>query len=98
MTEIRACRPWLDAEIARLNPDLVVAMGAPAARSVFGRATPIEKSRRRIFTLAVGAHRTRAMVTVHPSYLLRVPDAALRAEAYANFVEDLRFAATALES
>ena len=96
VTEIRACRPWLEAEIDRLRPELVIAMGATAAQSVFGRATPIEKNRRRFFDHTIGSHRTRVMVTVHPSYLLRLPDEALRAEAYRNFVSDLRFAASAV--
>ncbi len=92
VTEIRACHPWLDAEIARLNPKLVIAMGATAAQSIFGRATPIEKNRRQFFEHEIGGHRTRVMVTVHPSYLLRVPDEDARAKAYADFVEDLRMA------
>ena len=91
-TEIRACHPWLEAEIGRLQPTLVIAMGASAAQSVFGRATPVEKSRRQFFDHAVGGHRTRVVVTVHPSYLLRLPDEDARAAAYANFVEDLRIA------
>ncbi len=92
VTEIRACHPWLDAEIARLKPDLVIAMGATAAQSVFGRATPVEKSRRQFFDHVIGGHRTRVVVTVHPSYLLRLPDEDAKAAAYANFVEDLRLA------
>ena len=98
VTEIRACHPWLTAELARLQPEVIVAMGATAAHSIFGRATPVEKSRRQIFDLTIGGHRTRVIVTVHPSYLLRLPDVALRAEAYRNFVDDLRFATTALKN
>ena len=94
-TEIRACHPWLEAEIGRLQPTLVIAMGASAAQSVFGRATPVEKSRRQLFDHAIGGHRTRVVVTVHPSYLLRLPDEAAKAAAYANFVEDLRIAVAA---
>ena len=92
VTEIRACRPWLDAEVARLKPALVIAMGASAAQSVFGRTTPVEKSRRQFFEHTVGGHRTRVVVTVHPSYLLRLPDEEAKAAAYAAFVEDLRIA------
>jgi len=94
--EIRACHPWLEAEIGRLQPTLVIAMGASAAQSVFGRATPVEKSRRQIFDHVIGGHGTRVVVTVHPSYLLRLPDEDARAAAYANFVEDLRIAQAAL--
>jgi probable DNA metabolism protein len=92
VTEVRSCRPWLDAEIARLKPDLVIAMGATAAQSVFGRATPVEKSRRQFFEHTIGGHPTRVVVTVHPSYLLRLPDEDAKAAAYENFVEDLRVA------
>lgn len=96
VTEIRACHPWLEAEVARLKPELVIAMGATAAHSVFGRATPIERNRRQFFERAIGGHRTRVLVTVHPSYLLRVPDEEARASAYAAFVDDLRMARDAV--
>ncbi len=92
VTEIRACHPWLEQEVGRVRPTLVIAMGASAAQSVFGRATPVEKSRRQFFEHDIGGHRTRVVVTVHPSYLLRLPDADAKAAAYADFVEDLRIA------
>jgi DNA polymerase len=69
--EIRACRPWYERELAALQPELVVAMGATAAQSVFGKITPIGKTRGRLIDL--GDDR-KALVTVHPSYLLRLPD------------------------
>ena len=53
---------------------------------MLGKATPIGKSRGQIFQLA---DQGQAMVTMHPSYLLRIPDEAARAEAYQRFVEDL---------
>lgn len=98
VTEIRACRPWIDTEVARIAPTLVVAMGASAAQSVFGRVTPVQKSRRQVFEHVIGGHRTRVMVTVHPSYLLRLPDEAAKAEAYAEFVDDLRMAQRTLSA
>ena len=70
VTEIKACRPWMEAEVARIAPKLVVAMGASAAQSVFGRVMPVQKSRRQFFEHTIGGHRTRVLVTVHPSYLL----------------------------
>jgi DNA polymerase len=91
-TEIETCRPWVQAEIARIRPTLVIAMGGTAASSVFGKATPVERSRRQFFERDIGGHRTRVVVTVHPSYLLRLPDEEAKAAAYANFVEDLRIA------
>jgi len=88
--EIRACRPWYERELAAVRPMLVVAMGATAAQSVFGRITTINKTRGRIIDLADGV---KALVTVHPSYLLRLPDAGAKAREYERFVADLKIAA-----
>lgn len=92
-SEIRACRPWYERERAAIKPVLVVAMGATAAQSVFGKITPINKSRGRLIDLEDG---TRALVTVHPSYLLRLPDAEAKAREYQRFVDDLKIAAALL--
>jgi probable DNA metabolism protein len=91
--EIKACRQWYERELATIKPDLVVAMGATAAQSVFGKITPINKNRGRPIDLDDG---TRALVTVHPSYLLRLPDADARAREYRRFVQDLKIAADML--
>jgi len=91
--EIKACRQWYERELAAIKPDLVVAMGATAAQSVFGKITPINKSRGRVIDLDDG---TRALVTVHPSYLLRLPDADAKAREYQRFVADLKIAAALL--
>jgi probable DNA metabolism protein len=91
--EIKACRQWYERELAAIKPDLVVAMGATAAQSVFGKITPINKNRGRPIDLDDG---TRALVTVHPSYLLRLPDAHAKAREYRRFVEDLKVAAAVL--
>jgi uracil-DNA glycosylase len=91
--EIKACRQWYERELASIKPALVVAMGATAAQSVFGKITPINKSRGRPIDLADGI---KALVTVHPSYLLRLPDAEAKAREYARFVEDLKIAANLL--
>ena len=61
-------------------------MGATAAQSVFGKITPINKNRGRLIDLDDG---TKALVTVHPSYLLRLPDADAKAREYQRFVDDL---------
>ncbi|QDM16489.1 UdgX family uracil-DNA binding protein [Tardiphaga sp. vice278] len=90
IAEIKACRPWYEREKASVQPELVVAMGATAAHSVLGKATPIAKTRGRILELD---DKTRVLVTVHPSYLLRLPDEEARAREYAHFVEDLRIVA-----
>ena len=92
--EIRACRQWYEQELEILKPDLVIAMGATAAQCVFGRITPINKNRGRLIDLPEGP---KALVTVHPSYLLRLPDAQAKAREYAHFVDDLRIAAALIK-
>ena len=92
--EIKACRPWYERELAAIKPALVVAMGATAAQSVFGKITPINKSRGRLIELDEGI---KALVTVHPSYLLRLPDQDAKAREYKRFVDDLRMAADFLK-
>jgi DNA polymerase len=88
--EIKACRQWYEREVSAIQPDLIVAMGATAAQSVFGKITPIGKTRGRLIDLPDGR---KALVTVHPSYLLRLPDPEAKALEYQRFVEDLRIAA-----
>ena len=92
--EIKACRQWYERELAVIKPDLVVAMGATAAQSVLGRITPINRNRGRLIDLDQGI---KALVTVHPSYLLRLPDADAKAREYQRFVEDLKIAAALLQ-
>jgi probable DNA metabolism protein len=89
--EISACHQWIERELDIIQPDLIVVLGATAARSIFGRATPIEKNRGRVITASNGAtgHEADILVTVHPSFLLRVPDED-RASTYARFVDDLK--------
>jgi uracil-DNA glycosylase len=91
--EIKTCRQWYERELAAIKPALVVAMGATAAQSVFGKITPINKNRGRLIDLEGGIT---ALVTVHPSYLLRLPDADARAREYLRFVDDLKIAAAQL--
>src|ERR1700726_3614508 len=88
--EIKACRPWYERELASIKPDLVVAMGATAAQCVLGKVTPINKNRGRLIDLDQGF---KVLVTVHPSYLLRLPDEDAKAAEYARFIEDLKIAA-----
>lgn len=95
--EIKACRQWYERELAAVRPALVVAMGATAAQSVFGKTTQIGKNRGHLIDLAEGGADTKALVTVHPSYLLRLPDEDAKAREYANFVQDLKLAASFLQ-
>jgi DNA polymerase len=85
--EIQACGFWLDVERVHVRPRLLVLMGASAARAVLGRAVTISRERGRPIQLADGQT---VFVTVHPSFLLRVPDAAAKAREYEAFVLDLR--------
>jgi DNA polymerase len=87
--EIDACNVWLQQEIEAVGPQLIVALGATAIRALAGRALPVQASRGRVLTLDDGRP---MLVTVHPSFLLRVPPENRDAE-YAKFVDDLRVAA-----
>lgn len=87
--EIDACERWLERELALVAPRLVVALGATAARALLGRAVSIERNRGRVLERPGAAP---VLVTVHPSFVLRVPDEH-KADAYRRFVEDLRTAA-----
>ena len=93
--EIKACRPWYLRELAAIRPELVVAMGATAAQSVLGKITPINKNRGGLIDLDDG---TRALVTVHPSYLLRLPDADARAHEIGASLETSRSPPTCCEN
>ena len=85
--EIEACRWWLDQERNIVRPKVTVALGATAARSLFGKVMPIARERGRALELPGGGE---AWITVHPSYLLRLKDQTAAAEEYAQFVDDLR--------
>jgi uracil-DNA glycosylase len=94
--EIDRCRWWLDQELALVRPGLVVALGVTAARGVLGRTVTLAKVRGEILP---GSGAGGVLVTIHPSYLLRMRregHEAERAEAYRRFVEDLRIGAKAL--
>ena len=84
------CRFWLDVERVQLRPRLTVLMGGTAARAVLGRPVTIGRERGRPFGLPDGSQ---GFITVHPSFILRVPDEASRAREYAALVTDLREAA-----
>lgn len=85
--EITACAPWLARERSLVAPRTLVMMGATAARAILGRPVTISRERGRPIPLDDGST---GWVTVHPSYLLRLPDEAAKAREYAAFVTDLR--------
>jgi uracil-DNA glycosylase len=92
-SEIAACRPWLDAELAVVAPEVLVCLGATAAQALLGRAVRVTRDRGRPLESALAPV---ALATVHPSSILRAPDAESRRRERALFVDDLRVAASAL--
>jgi DNA polymerase len=85
--EIRACRWWLDNELRFVRPRLAVALGATAAQSLLGRAVPVTKLRGTTVERKDGLT---VFLTVHPSYLLRIPDAAGREAERERFLDDMK--------
>jgi uracil-DNA glycosylase family protein len=85
-SEIRACQPWLEAEIDVVRPELIAALGAVAVTSLLGEGAKVTKDRGRIVESVYGP----CLVTVHPSSILRVEDGDERQAAYALFVQDLK--------
>jgi len=88
--EIEACRWWLDNEFRLVKPQLAVALGATAARALTGRDVTISRLRGKRMTFREGVE---GFITVHPSFLLRVPDAAAKEREYERFVADLKLVA-----
>jgi DNA polymerase len=91
-SEIGACRWWLEHEFDLTQPRVVVALGASAARAVMGKAMTIKANRGRLIDLP---NASRALITVHPSYLLRLRDERDKQREFDLLVEDLREAAEA---
>lgn len=88
--EVAACFPWLEAELAVVNPRVVVALGATAAQALFGKAFRVTRDRGRPVPSRWAPH---ALTTVHPSSLLRAPDEGTRRRETARFIADLKTAA-----
>ena len=85
--EVRACRPWLDAEVARLAPRAIGVLGATAAKSLLGASFKVSEQR----GVSVASPLAPVVLaTVHPSSLLRMPDPKMREREIARFVADLR--------
>jgi uracil-DNA glycosylase family protein len=89
-SEIAACRPWLDAELAVVQPSVLVCLGATAAQALLGRQFRVTKERGRPVETDLAPH---AVATIHPSAILRMQDPERERE-YEAFVADLRVAAT----
>ena len=86
--EIKACRPWLDGELAAVQPDVVLALGATAAKALLGSSFKVTKQRGEV----IERDGVRYTATLHPSALLRLPPAE-REAAVSAFVDDLRVVA-----
>jgi uracil-DNA glycosylase family protein len=86
-SEMAACRPWLDAELEVVEPDVVVCLGATAAQALIGRDFRVSRQRGELVDSPLARY---VLATVHPSSILRQRDDASREAEYTAFVEDLR--------
>jgi uracil-DNA glycosylase family protein len=86
-SEIAACRPWLDAEIAALQPEVIVCLGATAAQALLGRDFRVTQHRGKIMKSSLVPF---IMATVHPSSILRAPDEETRHTEMQSFIADLK--------
>jgi uracil-DNA glycosylase len=85
--EIAACRPWLEAEITALKPQVIVCLGATAAQALLGRQFRVTQHRGELMKSSLAPY---IMATVHPSSILRAPDDETRHSEMRRFIEDLR--------
>jgi DNA polymerase len=92
--EVRACYPWLAAELEAVRPQVLVALGATAAKALFGKAFRVTQQRGRFIATPLAPH---ALATFHPAAILRAPDEDVRRVERAQFIDDLRLAAHAIE-
>jgi DNA polymerase len=90
--DIRACRPWLDAELEAIRPRVIVLLGSTAAQSLFGSSFRVTQNRGLLLEPYAGA---RVVVTLHPAAALRAPDHESREQLFENLVTDLRAAKAA---
>jgi len=86
-SEIRACRPWLEAEIDRLKPEVIVCLGATAAQALLGRDFRVTQHRGEFVPSDLARY---VAATIHPSAILRAPDEQARREEMARFITDLQ--------
>jgi uracil-DNA glycosylase len=94
LEEISACRPWLEAELAHVRPQVLVCLGATAAQALLGRAFRVTRQRGKFVDSSLAPAVT---ATVHPSSILRSPDDLSREVEMEAFVADLRTVADKLE-
>ena len=87
VTEIAACRPWLETEIALVKPEVIVALGATAAQALLGPQFRVTKQRGKFIPSTLAPY---VMATVHPSSILRAPDDETRQLESRRFIDDLK--------
>jgi uracil-DNA glycosylase family protein len=90
VSEIKACRPWLEAELRAVHPAVLVCLGASAAQSVLGPQFKLMQHRGELLTSTLASH---VVATIHPSAVLRAPDSEGRRTAYEMLVNDLKVVA-----
>ena len=95
VSHIQACRPWLEAELTKVDPKLIVCLGATAARSLLGAGFRVTQQRGKVLELPTPVGERQVLATVHPSSVLRATGDD-RDLAYGGLVEDLRVAANAI--
>ncbi|HET7209421.1 MAG TPA: UdgX family uracil-DNA binding protein [Terriglobales bacterium] len=86
-SEINACRPWLEAEVALVRPDVLVCLGASAAQALLGKTFSVMRQRGEFVPSNLAPT---VMATVHPSSILRAPDSETRKQEMLRFVNDLK--------
>ena len=91
--EIAACRPWLEAELEVLQPEVLVCLGATAAQALLGKDFKVSQRRGQFVDSGLARH---VIATVHPSSILRAPDDETRHEEMKRFIEDLRKVASVI--
>jgi uracil-DNA glycosylase len=89
-SEIQACRPWLEAEIAATRPQVIICLGATAAQALLGRDFSVTRQRGQFIDSPLAA---RVLATVHPSSILRAQDVESRRDQKQAFIDDLIVAA-----
>ena len=92
-SEIKACRPWLEAEIALIKPKVIVCLGATAAQALLGSRFLVSKQRGQFIESTLAPY---IMATVHPSSILRAPDEETRHDEKRRFIDNLKKVARVL--
>ena len=92
-SEVTACRPWLEAELRAVRPEIVVCLGATAAQSLLGATFRLMRERGQVVSSPIAP---RVVATIHPSSVLRAPDSEGRRAAYGMLVSDLKVVAKSL--